>query len=72
MTAVIVVMLLAALGTYTGGYFYRGVFLAGDGVRVFPNRWEAIIFIPAGSVESLMRGKKIVVIDEHIRNDFGY
>jgi hypothetical protein len=69
--APILVCLLTALAfllaTYSGGYFWLAMRPAdfsssGDVVRVYRYRWLASVFYPAGYLERLATGHRVVMV----------
>lgn len=73
--ALVLAVIVAALGAYVGGYYAMGTLWEDVDVNVdpYPNRplpayhrifnqeWQALVFKPAASVESLLTGREVFV-----------
>src|SRR5687768_12766332 len=69
-----VAILLLALGAYMGAYFWMGrcidiKFGSRDRLRRYPHQWQAIVFKPAGRVESACLGRNVVAVYLTIHED---
>ena len=74
----VLAIVLATLGAYVGGYFWLatqsreaytttdysdGTSSLTDITRIFPHRWQAVLYRPASDVESWWRGIEVQVTD---------
>jgi hypothetical protein len=66
----VLAIVLALMGAYVGGYFWLGEWGESNvpyggarpyEYRSYRQRWQAIVFAPAGQLESWMRGIKVEV-----------
>jgi hypothetical protein len=57
------------LAAYVGGYFWLGTkftWPSEDVWRIYPNAWQARLFLPGAAIESwLFRPIKVTALDEH-------
>ena len=61
----VLAIVLATLGPYVGGYFWLCKYRKGTAfsIRIYSNRWQALMFTPAATVENLASGREPVILD---------